>query len=151
MEILEIKKANKNHLLEVEEISVQAFGHLGWAPMFFEEEIKKNEHFFYVALSGHEVVGFVNFMKTEGELGEDFNILNVATKASWLRMGVATSLLQFVHSLAKDKNFKCVWLEVRDSNKSAISLYEKLGYKFLYKRKNYYSNGEDALIYRLVL
>jgi ribosomal-protein-alanine N-acetyltransferase len=40
-----------------------------------------------------------------------------------------------------------VTLEVRPSNAAARSLYEKLGFKVLWVRQNYYSNPrEDALI-----
>ena len=42
---------------------------------------------------------------------------------------------------------KRIMLEVRESNKSAIHLYEKLGYRHIHRRKAYYSNPkEDALI-----
>jgi ribosomal-protein-alanine N-acetyltransferase len=37
-------------------------------------------------------------------------------------------------------------LEVRAGNKAAISLYHKLGFAEVGKRKAYYSDGEDALL-----
>ncbi|AMB99396.1 hypothetical protein AWM75_05040 [Aerococcus urinaehominis] len=41
-----------------------------------------------------------------------------------------------------------VYLEVRDSNQVAISLYEKLGFVYLSCRKNYYSQpSQDAWVY----
>ncbi len=39
-----------------------------------------------------------------------------------------------------------ITLEVRASNKIAISLYESIGFKNVAIRKNYYSNGEDAYL-----
>ena len=44
---------------------------------------------------------------------------------------------------------RCLTLEVRASNVPAISLYEKLGFAEVGRRKNYYRNPrEDALIMR---
>ena len=96
------------------------------------------------------IVGFINFMQTEGELGLDFNILNIATREEFKNKGVASALINFVFKLAKQRKFKSVWLEVRCSNNVAIHLYQKLGFQQLYIRKNYYSNGEDAIIFRKI-
>jgi len=42
---------------------------------------------------------------------------------------------------------KTVFLEVRENNFSAISLYKKIGFKEINIRKNYYKDtGENALI-----
>ena len=38
------------------------------------------------------------------------------------------------------------FLEVREGNSSAILLYRSCGFKAAGRRKNYYSNGEDALL-----
>ena len=45
-----ILKANKKHIKEIQEISTQQFGLLGWAPNFFESELKNENHFFYVVV-----------------------------------------------------------------------------------------------------
>ena len=175
-----ILKANKKHIKEIQEISTQQFGLLGWAPNFFESELNKKEHFFYIAVVNQSVeniqdnnglinsniflkkekkgflnpcqniIGFINFMQTEGELGLDFNILNIATREEFKNKGVASALINFVFQLAKQRKFKSVWLEVRYSNNVAIDLYRKLGFQQLYIRKNYYSNGEDAIIFRKI-
>lgn len=219
-----ILKANKKHIKEIQEISTQQFGLLGWAPNFFESELNKKEHFFYVAVTNQNssdvnatknfidnintssvdfsnnisfknlnennntnfvvnnkkiinnfnnnsiknskfdsninynfslskrqnIIGFINFMQTEGELGLDFNILNIATREEFKNKGVASALINFVFKLAKQRKFKSVWLEVRYSNNVAIHLYRKLGFQQLYIRKNYYSNGEDAIIFRKI-
>ena len=39
-----------------------------------------------------------------------------------------------------------VSLEVRESNLPAITLYRKMGFVEMGKRKRYYENGEDALM-----
>jgi len=49
----------------------------------------------------------------------------------------------------KDDVVKSVFLEVRKSNLSAINLYKKENFVKIYERLKYYSDGEDAEVYRL--
>ena len=51
-------------------------------------------------------------------------------------------LLNFLPSLGVKK----IFLEVSETNRVAYSLYKRLGFKELGKRKNYYANGEDAIL-----
>jgi ribosomal-protein-alanine N-acetyltransferase len=45
-----------------------------------------------------------------------------------------------------------IWLEVRESNRTARNLYEKLGFAPVGKRRKYYSdNEEDAMVMSLAL
>ena len=44
-----------------------------------------------------------------------------------------------------------IFLEVRPSNGEAIRLYERCGFRAAGRRKNYYQNGEDALIFTRLL
>jgi ribosomal protein S18 acetylase RimI-like enzyme len=46
---------------------------------------------------------------------------------------------------------EAIFLEVRMSNIAAIGLYEKLGMRRQSVRKKYYSNGEDALVFKLAI
>jgi ribosomal protein S18 acetylase RimI-like enzyme len=45
---------------------------------------------------------------------------------------------------------RSVMLEVRPSNDAAVRLYEKVGYQRAGRRKRYYRDGEDALIFEKV-
>ena len=49
----------------------------------------------------------------------------------------------------KSKGVTSLFLEVRESNVSAIKLYEKLGFIKLSVRKNYYEGVENAINYLL--
>jgi ribosomal-protein-alanine N-acetyltransferase len=50
--------------------------------------------------------------------------------------------------MARDKGVTSVFLEVRESNSAAITLYGKLGFISVGKRPAYYSEtGEDALVF----
>ena len=49
------------------------------------------------------------------------------------------------HCKYADKKFNAIFLEVHHSNYAARQLYQKLGFKMNRVRKNYYSDGGDAL------
>ena len=59
---------------------------------------------------------------------------------------------ELVEHVKKIPQIESIFLDVRVSNQSAISLYDKLGMKRVRVRKKYYaSNGEDALVYGLTI
>lgn len=61
---------------------------------------------------------------------------------------------EFWIGIAKDlrvKGLKSVYLEVEAANLRAKSFYEKVGFQLLRVTKQYYSNGEAALIMSLTL
>ncbi len=84
------------------------------------------------------------FSDTECEL-ED---LVVSTTCR--RRGLGKQLLKSLIATARQRNIERVLLEVRQSNMSARSLYEKLGFQVSGRRKSYYRDPqEDALIFAL--
>ena len=76
-------------------------------------------------------------------------MMNIATHPDYRRKGIGTALINaLVDRLAKQGSHSLM-LEVRTSNNSAISVYQKLGFFEVGRRKNYYRNPkEDALILR---
>ncbi len=78
---------------------------------------------------------------------DEMHLLRIAVAPRWRRCGVASKLLDRCFALAIEKGAVSSILEVRPSNKPAISLYHKLGFRLVEKRINYYTEtGEDALI-----
>lgn len=85
----------------------------------------------------------VAFVLVEDAL--DFiNIVDVFVDEVFRRRGIAFKIFEFIFNKYKDRDVKFM-LEVRCSNVPAISLYERLGFRKIYVRKNYYGN-EDAII-----
>ena len=75
--------------------------------------------------------------------------MNVAVHPDFRRRGVAEALVNALVAELKAIGSHCLTLEVRASNVPAVSLYEKLGFTEIGRRKNYYRNPkEDALIMR---
>ncbi len=53
--------------------------------------------------------------------------------------GVGRALVDFVIDTSVKNVMREVWLEVRESNHTAIALYESSGFEHVETRKNYYS------------
>ena len=86
-----------------------------------------------------KLVGFIHLSQSF----ETFDLITLVVDKEWRNKGIASSLLSYVFK--KVDGMKRMLLEVRVSNKAAISLYKKYGFKELCLRKNYYGD-EDALI-----
>lgn len=89
----------------------------------------------------NKLIGFVHVLKTF----ECLEIINVVVDDDYRCRGIASNLINFVFNYYKD--FEYILLEVNEHNDKAINLYNKLGFKVINVRKNYYGN-EDAFIMR---
>lgn len=74
-------------------------------------------------------------------------ILNFFVLKNYQGKGYGKLLLETFLDVVKMANVPSVSLEVRESNYIARNLYEKYNFKYSHTRKNYYSNGENALVY----
>ena len=79
-------------------------------------------------------------------LFEQAEVQNIAVDIPFRRKGFGDKLLAFLHEFAKGKEAQICFLEVRKSNFSAISLYEKHGYTRFGERARYYQDGEDCVL-----
>lgn len=75
-----------------------------------------------------------------------WEIMQLVIDQAYQRQGFASQLLQFVIATAQEKQIQKLILEVRASNNPALTLYEKLGFTRTGLRKNYYQDGEDAVL-----
>ena len=133
-----------DHVSQVAELEKICFSD-PWSEKSIASELTNPLSLWLVAVEGEKVAGYVGSQSVMGES----DMMNVAVHPDFRRQGVAEKLvLELVVALAKNDNH-CLTLEVRASNVSAISLYEKLGFAQVGLRKNYYRNPkEDALILR---
>ena len=133
-----------DHVSQVAELEKICFSD-PWSEKSIASELTNPLSLWLVAVEDDRVAGYVGSQSVMGES----DMMNVAVHPDFRRQGVAEKLvLELVVALAKNDNH-CLTLEVRASNVSAISLYEKLGFAQVGLRKNYYRNPkEDALILR---
>ena len=80
------------------------------------------------------------------------NIVNVATHPDFRRRGCAEALIGKMEDYLAENGVSDVYLEVRVSNTPARTLYEKLGFRAVGLRKNYYRFPvEDAVVMKKTL
>ena len=83
-------------------------------------------------------------------LPDEWEIENVIVEAESRRRGVGAALVRAVLAAARSAGVLSVILEVRESNRPALRLYESIGFRMEGRRKNYYQEpAEDALLYRI--
>ncbi len=144
--ILPLREEDIDEVLKIEEDSFPQ----PWSRNIFEKELKNQVSYSLAGWltrdSSDLLVAYVFFWIVQGEA----HILNLTVRGEFQRMGLSKRLLEFVLSFMSEKGVEDIFLEVRRSNKAAISLYENFGFKVFYERKNYYED-EDALVMGLAL
>jgi ribosomal-protein-alanine N-acetyltransferase len=80
----------------------------------------------------------------------DYEILWIQTHPDLLKQGVARGLLSEWLCFASQHG-RLVYLEVHEENHAAMRLYQKLGFEKRSVRRNYYSDGANAISFQLDL
>ncbi|MDQ3186691.1 MAG: ribosomal protein S18-alanine N-acetyltransferase [Pseudomonadota bacterium] len=85
---------------------------------------------------------------------EEAHLLTLSISAGSQRKGWGEQLLcHFIH-LAKEQHARSMFLDVRESNHAAARLYERIGFRRIAKRKDYYpamGGREDSVVMELML
>ena len=112
-----------------------------WPATSFAAEIKdKLISFPFVIENGNDIVGYTICWYYRDEL----HIGNIAVRFQDQGKGFGKYLLEEIFRYFSE--FKAAYLEVRETNIKAIRLYRRFGFEPAYKRRNYYRNGENALV-----
>ncbi len=94
------------------------------------------------------VVAFVAAVESEKNI---VRVLMLAVLPECRRRSFGSLLMNELHSRCVAANIHTVKLEVRKSNVSAVSFYERLGYAVSGEMDNFYLNGEGAYLMRRTL
>ena len=84
-----------------------------------------------------KIVGYLNCW-----VNDNTEVLNFAVYQEYRNQGIGDLLYKELEKIAVG----IISLEVRVSNENAIKFYTKRGFNKVAIRKNYYSNGEDAIL-----
>ena len=126
-------------IVEIENVTNQ----LPWTKQQFISSMEVGHHSLVLEESGM-VVGFAIY----SPIIPESHLLNIAIDPAHQGKGFGKNLLQHVILQNETMGVKIISLEVRVSNKTAINLYENLGFSKDAIRPNYYSGSpkEDALL-----
>lgn len=139
------EKLNSSHIDGLETIENQCFSE-PWSRKSLEELLDCDYAVYFVAKDSetNKVVGYIG-MYVSLDTG---NINNVGVLPEYRRMGIGYGLISELVQYSAGCGITLLTLEVRESNISAISLYEKFGFKKVGVRKNYYKKPtENGLLY----
>lgn len=124
-------------VLEIERDSFQA----PWSLGMFATELAKPSTIRIAARSGDELIGYLICSR----YADAWHLMNVAIAPAWRRRGVATRMVREL--IGRLEARARVTLEVRESNRGAIRMYEALGFRAVGVRPGYYpDNGESAVL-----
>ena len=139
-----ITKMLESHVSQIAELEKLCF-HDPWSENSISSEVDNKLSLWLVAIEDNRVIGYVGSQTVLGET----DMMNIAVHPDHRKKGVATALInELVSSLALNGSHSLM-LEVRASNVPAISVYTKMDFVEVGRRRNYYRKPrEDALILR---
>lgn len=114
-----------------------------WTETMLRAELESAHALHFLGLeAGNLVTGFI----LSQLIADEIHIHNIAVLPDHRKKGIARIMLHHLLTTAKEKGAVKALLEVRSSNRSAVTLYSKNGFKTEGLRRNYYRDGEDALL-----
>lgn len=132
------------HAPEVAALEAQVMGSDAWNENLVLDELPRTDRVWWAAFKDDALVGYAGGMVVDGDL----QILKVASSPCARRQGVGRQLLSLVATDAIALGASSVSLEVRVANKGAQRFYEALGMKNIGRRPRYYSDREDAFVFK---
>ena len=137
-----IKKLTSDDIDYIEQIfnlEKEIFKNSAFSKSYLNTLIKGDNSFVYVYLIDSKVCGYLIVLDSI----DVYEILAIATIEEYRNKGIAQELLAKIR-------IKNIFLEVRESNQTAINFYKKNKFKEISIRKNYYSKpNENAIIMKL--
>lgn len=150
-----ITRMTEHDLLEVVEIEeTSGLSRWGWAAYYAELQ-GTNRDLMLIAriarapiIEHQRIAGYIVARESAGEL----HINNVAVRDQYRRRGIGVALLSRIIDTAKRLKVHVAFLEVRSGNQAAQALYERIGFRAIARRPDYYSDpSEDAVVMSLTL
>lgn len=142
-----VRRAMIEDAKEIFAIEMECFS-VPWSLDSIETElVNEDKKLYYVIEDANGVVGYAGawLVYDEGQ------ITNIAIRPSARRQGFGAKLTSALIEECFKRGMHEIFLEVRISNLSALSLYRQLGFTVKGMRKNYYSEPkEDAYIMSLI-
>lgn len=133
-----IKLANLDDVDELFVLANRAFNPSPWPKKIFANLINAPRGQIKIVVLEGKIVSFLGYTTILDEQHVDL----IATDPNFQGQGLAKKLLQSI----EEDGITRLLLEADSQNQKAVKLYESLDYTEYYRRKNYYSNGNDAIL-----
>ena len=142
---IRIRPMTQNDVGEVLVVERAVFS-LPWTEDSFRNYMDRPETAFFVTENGEgRIVGYAAALFA----AEQGDVANVAVRPEYRRAGFGRALMEVLLEEADKRGAKEMFLEVREGNVAARTLYEAFGFAPVGRRKNYYHEPtEDAVIMR---
>lgn len=105
-----------------------------WSEQSLREAAAREGNIYVVAEENGEILGYAGAWGVFGEA----DITNVCVREDSRKKGIGEKLLRFLMQEGSKEDIGTFFLEVRESNSGAIALYEKIGFRRVGIRKNFY-------------
>ena len=128
-----------NYMEQIFNLEKEIFKNSAFSRTYLDTLIKGDNSFIYIYLIDDKVCGYLIILDSI----DVYEILAIATVEEYRNKSIAQELLDKIKT-------KDIFLEVRESNQTAINFYKKNNFKEIRIRKNYYSEPtENAIIMKL--
>ncbi len=139
----QIKLCQNEDLPHLDAILEQSPEAAFWSAEQLAEALASHPSHFLVAWQGKQIVGFISGRR----VGDEGEIFNLAVRPLSRQQGIGKALLLELLDLFAREWVTSVFLEVRQSNNTAINFYGSLQFRQIAQRPNYYRNpAEPALV-----
>ena len=139
-----VRQMEVDDLQQVMAIEEENFS-VPWTEKGFLTFLLRYDTLFLVAEEDDKIIGFCGVVMALDE-GE---ITNVAVSQNRQKEGIGNLLVESIIRLIAELGVTLLYLEVRQSNERAISLYRRIGFTAVGMRRNYYEEPkEDAILMR---
>lgn len=138
---MQIRRIEEKDIDQVETIEKDTFS-MPWTRKDFFDSVTNANQLYVVAIEENEVLGYCGLWNIAGE-GQ---ITNVAVKKNARNQKIGFKMLNYLMEWGINEEITAFTLEVRESNKPAIHLYEKLGFKAEGIRKNFYEKPQENAV-----
>jgi [ribosomal protein S18]-alanine N-acetyltransferase len=142
---LRLRRLVYSDLPAVLSIERRSFG-TPWSLAMFVLELSKPSGICFAVESEGDLIAYLVCSR----YADVWHLMNIAVAPEHRREGIASTLLE--HLFRETGPEARITLEVRTSNRAAIAMYERFGFRSAgHRRRYYHDNGEDALIMWLEL
>ena len=119
-----------------------------WTVLSIENWLSFDGH---IAIVVRSPDGTITGYALMSQVFDSADVLRIGVAPDCQRQGIAQRLLQAIIARLKRQAVERVLLEVREDNAAARALYDKLGFKQIHVRKNYYKNADGSRCHALIL